>query len=202
MVRASSKAQLESISQTEIRLTEALIKAVPSVSNIFSPSFNIDEFYAEKSKDTNQNAKIFQEKQEEINITVFYEELKESIQRNKDELAARRKERVRQTNIAYYVSLVCLISGVPLVFIGAILIFIGKLESGVLTTISSIISSIVSGLTFVFNKQANDREQKDSNQMRVLEQSYEAMGYISRISDKTKRDEFIGKLVEKHFFGN
>jgi len=91
---------------------------------------------------------------------------------------------------------------VLLVFIGVILIFISKLEGGVLTTISSTITGIVSGLAFVFNKQINDLEHEGTKELRALEKSYDAMGYISRITDEKKRDELIEKLVERHFFGN
>ncbi len=200
--RASSETQLEGISSAEIKLVKALAKAVPSITPDLLTSFDLEELYVKKPEDRSQTTKIVQEKHEEINITIFYEELKESIKQNKDELATRHRERVQQTNIAYYVSLICLILGVLLVFTGAIFIFIGKLEGGVLTIVSSAISSIVSGLVFVFNKQANDLEREDSKQMRTLEKSYEAMGYISCMTDGKKRDELIEKLVEKHFFGN
>ena len=200
--RAYSEAQFEGISSAEIKLVKALAKAVPSIAPNLLTSLDIEELYVEQPEDTSPITKIVQEKREEINITVFYEELKETIKHNKDELATRHKERVQQTNIAYYVSLICLILGLLLVFTGAILIFIGKLEGGVLTIVSSTISSIVSGLAFVFNKQANDLEREDSKQMRTLEKSYEAMGYISCMSDEKKRDEFIGKLVENNFFEN
>jgi len=200
--RATLEAQLESISPAEIKLVKALVKAVPSIAPSLLTSLDIEELYIEKPEDISQTTKIVQEKREEINIKVFYEGLQESIKQNKDELASRYRERVQQTNIAYYLSLVCLILGVLLVFIGVILIFIGKLEGGVLTTVSSVISSIVSGLAFVFFKQANDLEREDSKQMRTLEKSFEAMGYISCITDEKKRDELIGKLVEKHFFEN
>jgi ABC-type lipoprotein export system ATPase subunit len=200
--RASSESQLEGISPAEVKLAKALAKAVPSIIPDLLTSLDIEELYVGKPEDTNQATKIVQEKREEINITVFYEELKESIKHNKDGLATRHRERVLQTNIAYYVSLICLILGVLLVFTGVILIFIGKLEGGLLTTVSSVISSIVSGLAFIFNKQANDLEREDSKQMRTLEKSYEAMGYISCLTDEKKRDELIEKLVERHFFGN
>lgn len=199
--RASSEAQLEGISSAEVKLIKALAQAVPSIIPNLLTSLD-KELHVEKPEDVSQTTKIVQEKREEINITIFYEELKESIKHNKDELATRHRERVQQTNIAYYVSLICLILGLLLVFTGVILIFIGKLEGGVLTTVSSAISSIVSCLAFVFTKQANDMEREDSKQMRTLEKSYDAMGYISCMADKNKRDELIEKLVEIHFFGN
>ena len=200
--RASSEAQLESIGLSEVKLMKALTKAAPSISSNSLTSFEIEELYAEKLGDTPQVSKIVQEQREEINITVFYEELIESIKHTKDDLAARRKERIQQTNISYYVSLVCLTLSVLLVFVGIILIFISKLEGGILTTISSSITGIVSGLAFVFNKQINDLEREDTKELRTLEKSYDAMGYISRITDEKKRDELIEKLVENHFFGN
>jgi hypothetical protein len=60
----------------------------------------------------------------------------------------------------------------------------------------------VSGLAFVLNKQINDLEREDIKELRTLEKSYDAMGYISRITDEKKRDELIEKLVENHFFDN
>jgi ABC-type cobalamin/Fe3+-siderophores transport system ATPase subunit len=200
--RASSEAQLEGIGLSEVKLVKALTKAAPSISSNSLTSIEIEELYTETlGRNPPQGSKIVQEHREEINITVFYEELKESIKYTKDELAARRKERVQQTNISYYVSLVCLILSVLLVFVGIILIFISKLEGGILTTISSSITGIVSGLAFVFNKQINDLEREETQELRTLEKSYDAMGYISRITDEKKRDELIEKLVENHFFG-
>ena len=38
--------------------------------------------------------------------------------------------------------------------------------------------------------------------MRTLEKSYEAMGYISILTDEKKKDELIEKLIEKKFFEN
>lgn len=200
--RASSEAQLEGIGLAEVKLVKALTKAAPSISSNSLTSFEIEELSAEKLEDTSQASKIVQEHRDEINITVFYEELKESIKHTKDELAARRKERVQQANISYYVSLVCLTLSMLLVFVGIILIFISKLEGGILTTISSSITGIVSGLAFVFNKQINDLEREDTKELRTLEKSYDAMGYISRVTDEKKRDELIEKLVKNHFFGN
>lgn len=146
IVQASSEAQLEGVSSAEIRLIKALIKAVPSISLNLPTSLSIEELFVGKPEGPNQTTSTVIEKREEINITLFYEELKASIKDNKDKIAARYRERVQQTNIAYWVSLACLVLGVLFVFVGAILIFIGKLEGGVLTTVSSVISSIVSCL--------------------------------------------------------
>lgn len=155
-ISRASEAQLEGIGMAEVRLIKALTETAPSIASDLLTSFKIENLYAEKSGGTPQATEYVQEKHEEINITVFYEELKESARHNKEELTVRYRQRVRQTNIAYFVSLFCLISGVLLVFFGVILIFLGKLEGGVLTTVSSAISSIVSYLTFTFTKQAND----------------------------------------------
>lgn len=52
------------------------------------------------------------------------------------------------------------------------------------------------------NKQINDLEREDTKELRKVEKSYDAMGYISRITDEKKRDELIEKLVENHLFDN
>jgi ABC-type multidrug transport system ATPase subunit len=202
ILRAYSEHQLEAISLAEIKLVKALTKAVPSIGLDLLTSLNIEKLYMGMTENTSQTTDTIQEKREEINITIFYEELKGSIKYNKDTLAKRHQERVQQTNITYYVSLTCLLLGILLVFVGIILIFADKLEGGVLTTISSAIISIVSGLAFVFNKQANDLEREDTKQMRTLGKSYEAMGYISTLTDEKKKDELIEKLVEKLLFEN
>lgn len=200
ITQATSEALLESIGSAEVKLARALTKAIPSIGPHLMTSLDIEELYIDKQKNADQSTKIIREKHEEINITVFYEELKESIKHNKGALSSRHKERIQQTNITYYVSVFCLILGIILIFIGTILIFAGKLGGGILTTISSTIISIVSGLAFTFNKRANDLEREDTREMRTLEKSSEAMGYISTMTDEVKKNELIEKLIEKHFF--
>lgn len=198
--RASSASQLEAISSAEVKLIKVATKASPSLSPHLLTSFAIEENYAKKLEGTSKLESFVEEKSKEINVTVFYQSLLTSIKVTKDDLAKRRKERTQQTNISYYASLVCLILGVLLVFIGVILIFVGKIEGGILTTISSVVSSVVSGLAFVFNKQTNNAEHEEVKELKNIERVYNAMGIISCVTEVKIRDELMQKLVETHYF--
>ena len=52
----------------------------------------------------------------------------------------------------------------------------------------------------MLHTQINNLESEDIKELRTLEKSFNAIGYISRITDEKKRDELIEKLVEKSFF--
>ena len=180
-------------------LIEELVRDVPSIKTNILNSIGINEQEAQKAENTNKFTEIVHKKLDEVDLNKFHEDLLREMDDKKGQLASRRKERIQQTNITYYVSLVCLILGVLLVFTGVILIFIGKLPGAVLTIITGGISSIVSGVIFVFNKVANERENEDLKETKALEKSYDAMGYISCIGDPKMRDELTSNLVKKLF---
>jgi Putative DNA-binding domain len=186
----------------EENLVNALVAAVPEIKPNILNSLGVKERDTKKAENAAEFTEIVHEKLEEINLKQFNEDLLESMKHTKDQLAMRRRERIQQTNITYYVSLVCLILSVLFVFVGIILIFISKLPGAELTTVSSVVSSIVSGSIFAFNKQANDREYEDLKGMKTLEKSYDAMGYISYIDDAKMRNELMSDLVRKIFLEN
>jgi hypothetical protein len=186
----------------EENLVNALATVVPEIKPNILNALGVNEHDTEKAENTTVFTEIVHEKLEEINLKKFNEDLLASMKHTKNQLEMRRRERIQQTNITYYVSLVCLILSVLFVFIGIILIFISKLPGAELTTISSVVASIVSGLIFVFNKETNDREYEELKGMKTLEKSYDAMGYISYIDDAKIRNELMSDLVRKIFLEN
>ncbi len=71
-----------------------------------------------------------------------------------------------------------------------------RIQAGVVTSVSSIVSGIVSGLAFTFNKQVNDRLDGTAKELVFLERMHTAMEYISYIKDVKVRDEALSDLAK------
>ncbi len=79
--------------------------------------------------------------------------LKDTIERTRNDLTTQRKERLQQARITFIVALIVLVLAIILVFIGVILIFTNKIQAGVVSSVASIVSGIVSSLALAFNTQ-------------------------------------------------
>lgn len=106
-------------------------------------------------------------------------------------------ERLYQARATFMVALAALILGILLVFVGAILTFTISLPIGVVTTISSTIVEIVSALALKFHGDTNDRLDRLSRELYIVEQTSLSMEYISRISDPKAHDEAITDLIRR-----
>lgn len=126
----------------------------------------------------------------------FHELLKDTIERTRVDLKAQREERIKQAKITFIVALTVMVTSAVLVFIGIIIILIGKIQAGVVSSIASVVCGTVSGLALGFNKQTNDRLDKDASELAALEKSYTGMQYLSFITDIKMKDEAIRDLAK------
>ncbi|HYT36457.1 MAG TPA: ATP-binding protein [Ktedonobacteraceae bacterium] len=187
----------------EETLLNALAGAVPSAKPNILTSLGINVSDTVKVEEAAPFSKIVHERIEAEQNLKINESLSETIRLTREELFNERRERRLQARITFFAALITLILAILFVFIGIVLIYAGKLQAGVVTSVSSIISGIVSGLAFTFNKQANDRLDGTAKELVVLERTHTAMEYISYIKDVKVRDEALSDLAknisaEKH----
>lgn len=219
------------ITVAEEELIDVLSETIPSFKQNILDSLHAEESAAEKREDSTQPANPLGEYNIEIReakgmatgdntivvqhfgegVKETIEEkpqldlnvlLKDSIQQTREDLTTQRNERFQQARITFIVAIVVLVLAVLLVFVGVILIFFNKTQAGVVSSVASIVSGIVSGLALVFNKQTNDRMDEYAKELVVLEKSYTAMQYISLITDIKTKDEAIRDLAKSISQGN
>jgi len=187
----------------EETLLNALAGAVPSAKPNILTSLGINVSDTVKVEEAAPFSEIVHERIEAEQNLKINESLSETIRLTREELFNERRERRLQARITFFAALITLILAILFVFIGIVLIYAGKLQAGVVTSVSSIISGIVSGLAFTFNKQANDRLDGTAKELVVLERIHTAMEFISYIKDVKVRDEALSELAknisaEKH----
>lgn len=187
----------------EEALLSALAGAVPTSKPNILTSLGINVQDTVKVEETIRFNQIVHERIEAETNLKINESLSETIKLTREELFDERRERRQQARITFFAALITLILAILFIFVGIVLIYTGKLQAGVITSVSSIISGIVSGLAFAFNKQANDRLDETAKELVVLERTHTALEYISYIKDVKVRDVALSDLakslsVEKH----
>jgi hypothetical protein len=187
----------------EETLFNALAGVVPTAKQNILTSLGINVQDTVRVEETVRFNQIVHERIEAEPNLKINESLLETIRLTREELFDERRERRQQARITFFVALITLILSILFIFVGIILIYTGKLQAGVVTSVSSIISGIVSGLAFAFNKQANDRLDETAKELVVLERTHTAMEFISYIKDVKVRDEALSDLAknisaEKH----
>jgi hypothetical protein len=180
----------------EETLLNALAGAVPSAKPNILTSLGIDVSDTVKAEEAAPFSEIVHERIEaDANIKIN-ESLSQIIKLTREELLNERRERRLQARITFFAALVTLVLAILFIFIGIVLIYAGKLQAGVVSSVSSIISGIVSGLAFAFNKQANDRLDGTAKHLVVLEKTHTAMEFISYINDVKVRDGALSDLAK------
>jgi Putative DNA-binding domain len=180
----------------EETLFNALAGAVPTAKPNILTSLGINVQDTVRVEETVRFNEIVHERIEAEQNLKINESLSETIRLTREELFNERRERRQQARITFFAALVTLVLAILFVFIGVVLIYAGKLQAGVVTSVSSIVSGIVSGLAFAFNKQANDRLDETAKELVVLERTHTAMEYISYIKDVKLRDEALSDLAK------
>jgi hypothetical protein len=114
------------------------------------------------------------------------------------QLTLQQQERRFQARSTFIVALSALILGVILIIIGVFCAFFINLSVGTVTCASSVIMDIVGVLCFRFHKEANDRYDKISQELRNLTIASTSMHYITiYISDPDKKDQAISDLIKQ-----
>ncbi len=186
----------------EENLIEGLATAVPSIKPNLLNALGINEEVTEKAEDSAVFTRIVHRKLEETtNVTKLYEILLEPIKRTRDETTVQMNECRWQKRLTFIVAFVFLIITLVLVSTGILLIFTSYLQVGVVTTVASILSGIVSGLAFTFNKQANDRNDKFYKDMIALEKYYATVQCIPLINDKQMMNETLRDFIKTNYQG-
>lgn len=177
-----------------------LSQAVPGLQANVLKSFTLKDRDTAHAANMNRLTTVVHEKLEETSdITKIYTILLEPIRRTRDEITTQLNECRWQKRITFLVALTFLIIAIMLVAIGIFLIYFGHLQGGVLSTASSILSAIVSGLAFTFNKQTNDRNDIFFKELVTLEKSYAVMECIPLITDIKMRNETLRDLIKTNF---
>lgn len=175
---------------------QALATAVPTAKPSILSSLGVSVQETVTIEKSGQFEEIVHKRIEEEPSLKPNESLIETIKLTRQELFSERREKRQQGRITFFAALIALVIALGLIFFGVILIYTGTLQAGMVTTASSIVSGIVSGLAFVFYKQANDRLDEMAKELVTLERTHTAMEYIvSYIKDEKTRDEAIRDFV-------
>lgn len=179
---------------------ERLVTAVPGLKSNVLKSFTLKDEDTVRSENMNRFTTIVHEKFEETtDISKIYAILLEPIRRTRDETTTQLNECRWQKRITFFVALIFLIIAIVLVATGILFIYFGHLQGGVVSTASSILSAIVSGLAFTFHKQANDRNDTFYRELVTLERSYVTIECIPLITDIQMRNETLRDLIKNDF---
>lgn len=177
-----------------------LVTAVPGLKPNVLKSFTLKDSDTVRPENMNRFTAIVHEKFEETaDITKIYTILLEPIRRTREETTTQLNECRWQKRITFVVALIFLIIAIVLVATGILFIYFGHLQGGVVSAASSILSAIVSGLAFTFNKQANDRNDIFYKELVTLERSYATIECISLITDIQMRNETLRDLIKNNF---
>ena len=177
-----------------------IVRGVPELKPNVLRTFTQNDDEAVNPKNMNGFTNIVHEKFEETtDIAKIYSILLEPIRRTRDETTTQLNECHWQKRITFLVALFFLVISIVLVAVGILLIYFGHLQGGVVSTASSVLSACVSGLTFTFNKQASDRNDKFYKELVTLEKSYAIMECIPLITDIAMRNEMLRDLIKNNF---
>ena len=183
----------------EETLLDALADAVPATKSNILTSLGVNVQDTVKVEETVRFNEIVHERIEAEPNLKINESLTETIRLTREELFNERREKRQQARITFFVALITLILAILFIFFGVVLIYTGKLQAGIVTSVSSIFSGIVSGLAFAFNKQANDRLDEMAKELIVIERTHTAMEYIFYIKDVKLRDKALSDLAKDLF---
>jgi Putative DNA-binding domain len=174
----------------------ALANAVPAAKQNILSSLGVSTQDTGNIEKPNQFDEIVHKRIEEEPSLKPNESLVETIKLTRQELFSERREKRQQGRITFFVALIALVLALSLIFVGVVLIYTGILQAGIVTSASSIVSGIVSGLAFVFYRQANDRLDETAKELVTLERTHTAMEYIVLyIKDEKTRDEAVRDFV-------
>ena len=110
-------------------------------------------------------------------------------------LGSHYKERLRQSRMVSNVTVFLLVIGVLIVFIGIALLLKNDITSGIVTTSSGIISDIIIGVIFKFNKDSNDRLDITAEDMGYFERVRTSEVLMDKITDPDRKDILIDDLI-------
>lgn len=105
------------------------------------------------------------------------------------------RERLRQCRMVSTVTLALLSLGILIILIGIILFFTDHTSSGIITTASGVISDIITGIIFKFNKDSNDRLDVIAQNMSYFERVRTSEVLLNKITDVERRNQLIDDLI-------
>jgi hypothetical protein len=184
-----------------VDLAEAIAKFVPPIKTAILKSLGFTENDVEEAIRAPDFAEILRKRLEEEPDLKPDVLLSFWIERTRASVLSQRKERLAQARTSFAVAIAALILGISLVLIGIILVFTVGLPVGIVTSASSIVTDIVSGLAFTFYREANNRLDENAKEMNVLDKASIAMDFISRITDIEKKDKAIEDLAKNLYLG-
>jgi hypothetical protein len=101
----------------------------------------------------------------------------------------------RQAHRSFNVALAALVTGILLIIVGSILAYTMNLPIGILTSVSSTITEIVSVLAFKLSADSNKRLESYSKELSAVELANWSIQYIEQMENNQERDRAIADLV-------
>ncbi len=116
----------------------------------------------------------------------------------------RYQKRLLETRITFFVTLILLIIGVGIIFLGIVLLIIRNPVGGTATWSGSI-SSIITGAIFIFNNDTNRRLDETGRELASLAIHLDgirnAEHFIHQINDTARKDKALDDLAKNSLKG-
>ena len=107
-----------------------------------------------------------------------------------------RDERLRQARITFNWAVILTIIAVVVIFCGVVLLYWGKITSGVVSTSVGAVTEVIGVVLFKLNRDANNRLDEVGKTLANFEKAQLGMSLIDKMVDESKKDEAIRKLAK------
>jgi hypothetical protein len=107
-----------------------------------------------------------------------------------------RQERLRQAQMVFNMALGLTTLGVLIILVGVILLFMGNVPVATVTMVVGAIPEVISAVLFRFNKDTNDRLDKITEDINLIDKTRMGLQIIGQINDSGKRDKAISEIIK------